>query len=474
MAMDRRSLLAATSAAFAGLRSGTASAQPTGTLRVGLSNSVIPRTTGVPDRGIEGWRFIGHTIYDPLVYYGSQGHGSPFALMPYLATAWEADPSDRRRWTIRLREGVRFHDGAAFDAGTVIWNLEKIFVPSAPQFKPDEAALAQSLAPRIVAWRPDGSHALVIETAEPDPFVPYSLRMLAMASPAQFERIGRSWERFAQAPSGTGPFRLTHLAPSERAELTRFDGYWDRNRIPRVERMQLLPIPDPNTRSAALLGRQVDWIEAVAPDTVGILRARGMKVVMNPYPQVWSYWFSFLEGSPWRDLRVRRAANLAVDREGLARVLNGMMIPAVGHYPPDHPWFGQPGFTPRHDPDEARRLLREAGFGPARPIRSRLLATSGGSGMMQPPPMNAFIQRNLRDVGIEMEIEVVDWNALFGALGPGAGAPASRGCDMINLSVATNDPTEMLRLFGGRYAPPNGINWGHARSAAADAALADC
>jgi ABC-type transport system substrate-binding protein len=441
-------------------------------LRVGLSNSVIPQTTGIADRGIEGRRFIGQTIYDPLVYYGSQGHGSPNELQPYLATAWQPDPGNRRVWTFTLRPDVRFHDGSAFDADAVIWNFEKLYRPDARQFKADEAALAQGTMTRLSGWERVDTLRLRVETAAPEPFLPYSIGGIGHASPAQFARLG-SWERFAQEPSGTGPFRLTALAPQERAELARFDGYWDRARVPRAPRMTLLPIPDPNTRSAALVSGQVDWIEAVAPDTVGILRQRGAKVVTNPYPQVWSYWFSFAEGSPWRDVRVRRAANLAVDREGLARVLNGMMIPAIGHYPPDHPWFGAPEFRAGYNPREARALLEAAGHSMARPIRAKLLTTSGGSGHMQPNPMNAFIQRNLREVGIEMELIVVDWNALYGARAPGVRAEASRGADLLNISSATHDPWQFIRIFGSAYTSPNGLNWGGARSERADAIAAD-
>jgi ABC-type transport system substrate-binding protein len=470
--VNRRQFVSTTSAlaAIAALPM-TARAQESAILRVGLSNSVIPRTTGLADRGIEGRRFIGHTIYDPLLYYGSQGNGSPYALQPYLATEWSSDPQDRLRWTFRLRDGVRFHDGSDFTAEAVAWNFAKLYDEAAPQFKADEAASAQAFGPRLVSWTVDDRLTITVTTETADPFVPYSMSNLTFVSPAQFDAVGGSWDAFAAAPSGTGPFRLTFLAPQERAELTRNDSYWDPNRIPHVARMDLFPIAEPNTRTAALLSGQVDWIEAVTPDAVDVLRGAGAQVVTNPYPQVWSYWFSFLDGSPWRDPRVRRAANLAVDREGLVGVLNGLMVPAVGHYPPDHPWFGTPSFTPAHDPDEARRLLAEAGFGPKTPLRSRLLATDGGSGMMQPPPMNAFVQDNLRAVGIEMEIVIVDWNALFGALTPGAADPASMGCDMINLSVATMDPSEMLRLFGSRFTAPNGINWGGAVSARADAAL---
>lgn len=469
MQINRRSVLLGTAALAPFIAGHQARSQQNRTLRVGLSNAVIPITTGIADRGIEGRRFIGQTIFDPLIYYGSQGNGSPYELRSYLAESWDSDAGNRRVWTLRLRRDVVFHDGSAFDADAVLWNLGKLYDRSAKQFKPDEASLAQATMTQISAWEKVDAFTVRVETAKAEPFMPYSIGGIGFASPKQWNDVGSDWAKFAAQPSGTGPFKLTSLAPQERAEFVRFDQYWDKARLPRVEKLALYPIPEANTRSAALLGGQVDWIEAVAPDTVEILNRRGAKVVTNPYPQVWSYWFSFLEGSPWRDLRVRQAANLAVDREGLTRILNGQMIPASGHYPSDHPWYGTPSFKAAYDPSRARQLLEAAGFGPQKPIRAKLLTTSGGSGHMQPNPMNAFIQRNLRDVGIELELVVVDWNALYGARAPGAKADASRGADLLNISSATQDPWQFVRIFGSAYAAPNGLNWGYGRSEKADA-----
>ena len=68
----------------------------------------------------------------------------------------------------------------------------------------------------------------------------------------------------------------------------------------------LLPVPDPNTRVAALLSGQVDWIESPPPDTVPRLKSSGMQIVTNVYPHGWPYFLSFAEGSPMRDIRGAR------------------------------------------------------------------------------------------------------------------------------------------------------------------------
>src|SRR3954470_5483823 len=96
-----------------------------------------------------------------------------------------------------------------------------------------------------------------------------------VSSPAQYEKLGRDWDKVAREPSGTGPFKLDKLAPRERAELVRNPHYWDKSRLPRVDRLVLIPIPEAVTRTNALLAGQVDLIETPAPDAVPRLKQAG-------------------------------------------------------------------------------------------------------------------------------------------------------------------------------------------------------
>ena len=171
--------------------------------------------------------------------------------------------------------------------------------------------------------------------------------------------------------------------PRQRLELVRNADYWDKARIPQTDRLLLLPIPDANTRTAALLSGQVDFIEAPPPDAAARLKAAGMQIVTNQYQHTWPWFLSRVEGAPTADLRVRRALNLAIDRDGIAGLLQGFGKPAVGNVPPEHPWFGKPTWQIRYDPAEAKRLLAEAGYGPAKPLKLRVTISPSGSGQTQ-------------------------------------------------------------------------------------------
>ncbi|MDN3567552.1 ABC transporter substrate-binding protein [Paeniroseomonas aquatica] len=441
-----------------------------GMLRVAMTTGDIPLTTGQPSQGAEGNRFLGITLYDPLIAWDLSKADAPPALKPALALSWAVDPADTRRWTFQLRPGVAFHDGSAFTAESVAWNLAKLLDRDAPQFDRQQAAQGSLWIGSIARWAVRGPLTIEIETRTPDAVLPFSLANVFFSSPARWEALGRSWERFAEKPSGTGPYIADRFIPRQRLEAVRNTAYWDPARIPKHERLALIPMPDALTRTAALLSGQVDLIEAPPPDAAARIRAGGGSVVTNVYPHNWCFHLSFVEGSPFRDLRIRKAANLAIDRDGIVGMLAGMAAPAAGMVTKGHPWFGTPSFEIRHDPDQARRLLAEAGFGPRNPVKVRLIISPSGSGQMQPLPMNEAIQQNLRAVGIEVEFDVMDWEALRARRRAGAEAPENRGCHGINNSWAFWDPD--IGLLGPAQSTdrrPGGFNWGHFIDPEADA-----
>jgi ABC-type transport system substrate-binding protein len=126
----------------------------------------------------------------------------------------------------------------------------------------------------------------------------------------QAERSKQAWTAFAADPSGTGPFKAAKFVPRERLEMVK-NPLLGRQAPPKIDRVVLLPLPEANSRTAALMSGQVDWIEG--PRRAGHSAAR-LQVYSNLQPHIWPWQFSFLPGSPWTDKRVRQAANLCVNR----------------------------------------------------------------------------------------------------------------------------------------------------------------
>lgn len=465
---------------------GSAQAQEK-TLRIAMTAADIPRTLGQPDQGFEGNRFTGIPIYDSLTQWDLSKSDAPSVLIPGLATSWAVDAKDKTKWVFKLRPGVKFHDGSAFNADAVVWNVNKVLDKEAPQFDASQVGVTASRMPTLRSARKIDDLTVELTTSEPDSFLPINLTNLFMASPTAWQKYfdaakgatpadksKAAWTAFAAAPSGSGPFKVTRFVARERLELAANKGYWDAKRVPKIDKVVLLPMPEANARTAALLGGQVDWIEAPAPDALDQIKQRGFKVYANAQPHVWPWQFSFVPGSPWLDKRVRQAANLCVDRGGLKQLLGGMMAEAKGVVAPGHPWWGNPKFDIKYDVKGGQALMTQAGWSAAKPLKVKVQISASGSGQMQPLPMNEFIQQSLKQCYFDVEFDVIEWNTLFTNWRKGAKDASANGANAVNISFAAMDPFfAMVRFVSTKAFPPVSNNWGYYGSPEVDKLVAD-
>jgi ABC-type transport system substrate-binding protein len=444
-------------------------------LRIGMTAADIPRTLGQPDQGFEGNRFTGLTMYDALTMWDLSSETKASVVIPGLATEWAVDANDKTKWTFKLRPGVTFHDGSPFNADAVVWNVDKVLKTDAPQYDASQVGVTASRMPTLVSARKIDDMTVELVTKEPDSFLPINLTNLFMASPTKWQKLydaaegadakaksQTAWAAFARDASGTGPWKMVKFTPRERLELAKNENYWDKARVPKTDKMVLLPMPEANARTAALLSGQVDWIEAPAPDAVKELTQRGFKIYKNEQPHVWPWQFSRVEGSPWNDIRVGKAANLCIDREGLKDgLLAGLMVPATGTFEPGHPWRGNPTFQIKYDLPAAQKLMQEAGFGPNKKLTVKIQTSASGSGQMLPLPMNEYLQQALAECYFDVQFDVIEWNTLFTNWRRGAKDPSANGTNAINVTYAAMDPFfAMVRFLQSQMAPPVSNNWG--------------
>ncbi len=431
-----------------------------GTLRIGMTAADIPYTGGQPDQGFEGFRFIGYQLYDPLVRWDlSQGEQLP-AIMPGLAESWEVSKDDPSKWIFHLRRDVKFHDGTDFNADAVLWNWDAIKNKDAPQYDPTQAGLVSARITVMKSWRKLDDYTVEFTTTRPSSFVPSQVVYIFYVSPTQWEKVGRDWRALANSPAGTGPFKLARLVPRERAELEPNRDYWDKQRIPKADKVVLLPMPEATTRLAALRAGQVDWVEVPPPDAIPALRQAGFQIEVRPYPHNWKYSLN-LSWPPWDNKLVRQAANYAVDREGICKsLLNGTCIAAIGEVYPGHPWFGNPKIRYEYNPAKARELLKQAGYdGKAKRMKTSVLISTSGSGQMLPLPMNEFVQENFREVGIDLELIPIEWNALTQRSRQGFQHPDNAQLGGMNTSINFQEPqSAFVRFFHSTSIPPVGAN----------------
>ena len=437
-----------------------------GTLRVAMTAGDIPVTTGNPDQGFEGYRFVGYNLYDALLLWDLSKSDKPSDIKPGLATSYEIDPEDHQRWIVHLRRGVTFHDGCPFNADAVLFNFEMRMNEKSPYFSPQQFTFTRAFLTNVKSLDKIDDFTVAFHTNFVESLFPYTLSYVLMISPCRAKAVNYDWQQYALHPSGTGPYKYDRFVAHERLELVPNKNYWDKDRIPKQDRLVLIPMPEASTRTAALLTGQVDWIEAPSPDAIPRLKAGGMQIVTNVYPHDWPYMLNFTKG-PFKDLKVRQAANYAINRQDMVDLLGGTAIPEYDVVPPSVAYYGNP---PKYgyDPKKARALLQEAG---CLPCKVTFAISTSGSGQMQPLPMNELVKSQLEEAGFQVTLQTMDWNALLNVYR--AGAAKNPDYDGLNFSRGLLDAVNaIIKLVGKAYWAPAGSNWGHYENPETEALIA--
>jgi peptide/nickel transport system substrate-binding protein len=445
----------------------SAAAQAAGTLTIGMTAGDLPQTTGNPDQGFEGYRFVGYNLYDSLVLWDLSKSDKASDIKPGLATAWRIDPANNKRWIFELRHGVKWHDGCDFTAEDVVWNMAYSADDKAPQFNSAQFAQARPYLGTYASVEKVDDYTVAFNTKVPDSLFPYEISYVLMISPCRAKEVKYDWTQYALKPSGTGPYKFDKMVAHQRLEMVPNADYWNKDRVPKEDRVVLIPMPEASTRTAALLSGEVNWIEAPSPDAIDRLKSAGMQIVTNVYPHNWSYQLNFANG-PFADKRVRQAANYALNRTEVKELLNGLALEEYATVTPSTPYYGHP-IEYKYDPAKAKALLKEAG---CMPCKVKFAISTSGSGQMQPLPMNELVKSQLDAAGFEVTLDSMDWNALLKLGREGAGDHPD--INAINISRSLLDPFNALirHVWTGAWAP-KGSNWGHFKSDEIDNTIAD-
>jgi len=430
-------------------------------LRIAMTASDVPTTTGMPNNGFEGMRFLGFPIFEGLILFDLTTTG-PVKLKPGLAEKWEQSPDDKKVWIFHLRKGVKFHDGNEFNADAVIWNLDRFWKTDSPQFEANAGGITRARVPLLASWKKVDDYTVALTTTQVASFFQWMVPYVLMASPASFEKNGKDWGKVAAAgAAGTGPFKITKVVQRQSVTLARNDDYWDTAHKAKVEQIALLPIPEANTRLAALRSGQVDWVEVPPPDGIPSLKQAGFVISTGSYPHVWPWFYNMAaKDSPLKDVRVRQALNYCIDRNAIVGLLNGTAEPSVGWLKPNDPAFGHPENKYTFDPVKGKKLLAEAGFDEKKPLSFKVMISTSGSGQMLPLPMNEALQENLKAAcNVDVKVDAVEWQVLLNASRAVPDSPTLNGAMGLNVSSPSTDASAMYRYFDAANFSPTGSNF---------------
>lgn len=314
-------------------------------------------------------------IYESLVT-----RDAALVLQPELAESWEAAADG---WTFNLRKGVKFHDGSDFTAEDVVFSFTRAN---------HEASDYKEQAKNVVEVQVIDDHTVKLMTSGPNPILPNQLTSIFIVdktwaeannvvAPQDFKAKEETYA--VRNANGTGPYKLVSRAPDELTVLEAHDGWWGKGQFPgNIDKIEYRPITNAATRVAALLSGEVDFVlDPPLQDLKRIEGADGLHV--STVAQIRSIFLGMDQGvdelrtsnikgkNPFKDLRVRKAINLAIDKDAIQRVvMEGLSFPTGMITPP-----GVLGNTPENDPsygfnvDEAKALMAEAGYGDGFSIR---------------------------------------------------------------------------------------------------------
>lgn len=310
-------------------------------------------------------RSVSRHIFDALTNLGPRGE-----VMPGLAASWKLISDDV--WEFTLRDGVTYHDGTKLQADDIAFTMTRApAVPNSP-------SSYRTFTKRIDKVEVTGPLTVRIHTKGPSPTLLVDLANIAILSRKLAE--GRTTPEFNAGPAaiGTGPYRFVEWQAGRSLILARNPSYW--GGAEPWDRVTIRPIANDGARVAAMLSGDVDMIEGVpgvdrtklaADPKLALHETDAFRIIYlhmdsdrDVSPGIRDANGRPLTRNPFKDARVRRAMSMAINRAGLAeRLLSGQANPA-GQYLPSDVAGASPNLKPLpFDPEGARALLKEAGWG---------------------------------------------------------------------------------------------------------------
>ena len=354
---------------------------------------------------------VGWHVFDALTHVDERAR-----LIPGLATSWRA--VDATTWEFRLRQGVRFHDGAELTAEDVLFSLERpLSIAGSP------GGFASYVRP-IVSKEAVDRYTIRLKTAAAYGALPQDLNSIHIVSKKAAGGAASADFDSGRAMVGTGPFRFVRFVRGSHIELARNDAYWGGK--PAWDKATFRILPTDPARTAALLAGDVDMIEHVPSADLGRLRANSALRLAQTVS--WRTIFFHLDqnraqpplltdkagkplaANPFMDVRVRRAISKAINRAALAeRVLEGLALPTANVVSP--PVFGHnPGLKPEpFDPEGAKKLLAEAGY----PNGFALTVAAPNNRYINDEQVAQAVAQMLARVGIATRVEALPVTAFL-------------------------------------------------------------
>ncbi len=363
-----------------------------GTLRVALESDII----GIDPHGASAG--VDRNVYT-TVYNGLVAPDKNLKIVPDLAESWTTP--DPTTYLFKLRPGVKFHDGTDCDAAAVKKNFDYILDPAnASARRPEIDDVQEVTAPDPLTVK------VTLKTAF-SPFLSIiSDRAGYIVSPTARAKFGKD---FTRNPVGTGPYQFVEWVKDDHVTFKRFDGYFEKD-VAYLDQIVYKPIPDSSVALTNLKTANMDFLRSVDPKDVAEIKAnKSLGYLEGEGVGYTGLWINTAKG-PLATKALREAVSLGIDREELlAAAYFGIGEIANGPIPPSS-WAYDKGARPvARDVKAAKAKLAEGG----QPSGFKMVLKGDNSPLTQ--KIAQLFQAQLKEVGIDVQIQVLEFGALLKA-----------------------------------------------------------
>src|SRR5216684_1084732 len=320
-------------------------------------------------------------------------------IVPQLGLSHETS-ADGKEMTIKLRPGVKFHDGEPFDAEAAKFSLERhITLPGS--FRKPELATVDHV---------DVVDPLTIKLVLKTPFSPLIAQLTdragMMVSPKAAKAEG---DKFGLHPVCAGPYKFVERVQQDRIVVEKFADYWDKDKI-FIDKITYLPIVDGTVRLANLRSGSLDLIERVLATDIKTVRDTPKLKLSKAVSLGWNGVLLNVGNGPkadsplGKDARVRQAFELSIDRDALNQVVfNGEFVPGNQWISPQNFYYQQAFPLPKRDLAKAKALLKEAGV--TGPLTLDFMVPNGPENRA----VAEVVQSMAAEAGFDLKIRVTEF-----------------------------------------------------------------
>lgn len=339
-------------------------------------------------------------LFDRLTEYAPDG-----SVVASLATEWNV--VDDTTWEFKLREGVKFHDGTDFTAEAVKMSIDRILDP---EFASPRAVVLNMIEEVVIV----DDYTVQFKTKFPFAPLPAHLAHNAgsIIAPSAMTQEKDGGTKVDENPVGTGPFKFVSWNRGAEIKFERFEDFWGEKA--KVDTMSFITVPEQATRVAMLETGEANAIQVGSSDVtrvegmadIELTRVRGTRM---------DYLGFNMNKAPYDNLKVRQAISMAVNKNDIVDgILDGQGVAAVGPLAPTVVGNYQ-GLTPLpYDVDGAKKLMEEAGF--ADGFKTTLYVNEGSK---ERADIAELVQAQLRPLGIDVSIEIIEWGTFLEKTGAG-------------------------------------------------------